>query len=440
MYGTSDTSSLSEEQKQTVAALSTLAAGLAGGIAKGDSAGAIAGAGAGKNAVENNLLANKYGVDKLNEASLVALHEKLVAAKIGGMNDLQDKFSACAGDGGCERAVRNEYRQREKESGENLVALYQAGGLSQEELNLLFGKYARIMMEGAKEGQLSSGWGGILGDIYTLNGNDWTPIGTISNPYLALVRSSEQIAEWKKQGLSDEKIRELSLKDGVISSVLAPVDVNGVTNLLNNGASKEELIRFAMIAAFGRAASGSSKLSKVTDGSSGSGGQATKGPATPGRELTPVFKDTDTGLNAINPIVSNNRGRIQELGLDPDKGKLALHEGQAAVQLGNSLGGTLKRVDPPTVPGQKNPDFVFVDGPYAGKTVDFMWTDGTRSAQINKFFSNNASQNQKQLVDQIGKADIVPLDYRDLTPVNQSMVNLWIKNLTHEQQIKILIF
>ncbi|MQA56018.1 hemagglutinin repeat-containing protein [Pseudomonas piscis] len=162
LYGTSDTSSLSEEQKQTVAALSTLAAGLAGGIAKGDSAGAIAGAGAGKNAVENNLLANKYGVDKLNEASLVALHEKLVAAKIGGMNDLQDKFSACAGDGGCERAVRNEYRQREKESGENLVALYQAGGLSQEELNLLFGKYARIMMEGAKEGQLSSGWGGIL--------------------------------------------------------------------------------------------------------------------------------------------------------------------------------------------------------------------------------------------------------------------------------------
>ncbi|MDD1149603.1 hemagglutinin repeat-containing protein, partial [Pseudomonas sp. TNT2022 ID357] len=264
LYGTSDTSSLSEEQKQTVAALSTLAAGLAGGIAKGDSAGAIAGAGAGKNAVENNLLANKYGVEKLNETSLVALHEKLVAAKIGGMNDLQEKFSACAGDGGCERAVRNEYRQREKESGENLVALYQAGGLSQEELNLLFGKYARIMMEGAKEGQLNSGWGGILGNIYTLNGNDWTPIGTISNPYLAIVRSSEQISEWKKQGLSDEKIRELSLKDGVISSVLAPVDVNGVTNLLNNGASKEELVQFAMIAAFGRVTSGSGKLSKGT--------------------------------------------------------------------------------------------------------------------------------------------------------------------------------
>ncbi|MFK3790324.1 hypothetical protein ACI2KO_08695 [Pseudomonas piscis] len=145
---------------------------------------------------------------------------------------------------------------------------------------IYFGKYARILMEGAKERQLNSGWDGILGNVYILNGNDWTPIGTISNPYLALVRSSEQFAEWKKQGLSDEKIRELSLKDGVISSVLAPVDVNGVTNLPNNGASKEELVRFAMIAAFGRAASGSSKLSKVTDGSSGSGGQATKGTQT----------------------------------------------------------------------------------------------------------------------------------------------------------------
>ncbi|MDP9503787.1 DNA/RNA non-specific endonuclease, partial [Pseudomonas protegens] len=294
LYGTSDTSSLSEEQKQTVAALSTLAAGLAGGIAKGDSAGAIAGAGAGKNAVENNLLANKYGVEKLNETSLVALHEKLVAAKIGGMNDLQEKFSACAGDGGCERAVRNEYRQREKESGENLVALYQAGGLSQEELNLLFGKYARIMMEGAKEGQLNSGWGGILGNIYTLNGNDWTPIGTISNPYLAIVRSSEQISEWKKQGLSDEKIRELSLKDGVISSVLAPVDVNGVTNLLNNGASKEELVQFAMIAAFGRVASGSSKLSKVTDGSGGVVG-------------TGKVATNDTSFGAVNKTVIAER-------------------------------------------------------------------------------------------------------------------------------------
>lgn len=68
-----------------------------------------------------------------------------------------------------------------------------------------------------------------------------------------------------------------------------------------------------------------------------------------------------------------------------------------------------------------------------------MWTDSTRSAQINQFFSNNAVRNQEQLIVHVNKADIVPLDYRNLTPVNQGMVNSWIKALTPEQQSKILI-
>ncbi|MFJ7793459.1 hypothetical protein [Pseudomonas sp. NPDC096950] len=58
------------------------------------------------------------------------------------------------------------------------------------------------------------------------------------------------------------------------------------------------------------------------------------------------------------------------MALDPDTQKIALHEGQAAVQLENTFGSTLKRMEP--ILGQPNPDFVFVDGPYAGKTVDFM--------------------------------------------------------------------
>ncbi|MDK2632979.1 hemagglutinin repeat-containing protein [Pantoea stewartii subsp. indologenes] len=49
---------LSEEQKQTISALGTLAAGLAGGLANGSASGAIAGAQAGKNALENNALGN----------------------------------------------------------------------------------------------------------------------------------------------------------------------------------------------------------------------------------------------------------------------------------------------------------------------------------------------------------------------------------------------
>lgn len=260
-----------KSKKQTVSALATLAAGLAGGIAKGDSAGA----GAGRNAVENNLLANKYGVERLDKASL-ALYEKLKAAGIGSMDELQKQFVACGGNADCERNTRNEYRNQEKEAGEKLVALYQAGNLTSDEFGILVSDYARAMMEGAKEGQLNSDWGGFIGDIYRLTGNDWTPIGTISNPYLAIIKSSEQIAEWQRQGLSDEKNRELSIKDGVISSVLAPVDINGITNLLNNGASEEELVKFAMITAFGRAVGGNSKLSKDAEGS-GAAGQSAKG-------------------------------------------------------------------------------------------------------------------------------------------------------------------
>ncbi|WP_440941325.1 VENN motif pre-toxin domain-containing protein [Klebsiella pneumoniae] len=50
------TEELSEEQKSTISALSTLAAGLMGVLSGGSSADAVAGAQAGKNAVENNLL------------------------------------------------------------------------------------------------------------------------------------------------------------------------------------------------------------------------------------------------------------------------------------------------------------------------------------------------------------------------------------------------
>ncbi|WP_277749800.1 VENN motif pre-toxin domain-containing protein, partial [Photorhabdus laumondii] len=64
-------SDLSEEEKQTISTLSTLAAGLAGGIA-GDSTGStITGAQAGKNAVENNFLTVKK-----NDALIKALDDQ----------------------------------------------------------------------------------------------------------------------------------------------------------------------------------------------------------------------------------------------------------------------------------------------------------------------------------------------------------------------------
>jgi filamentous hemagglutinin len=56
MYPHTAISDLTESQKQTVSALSQMAAGLAGGIASNSALGGGTGAGAGKNAVENNTL------------------------------------------------------------------------------------------------------------------------------------------------------------------------------------------------------------------------------------------------------------------------------------------------------------------------------------------------------------------------------------------------
>jgi hypothetical protein len=153
--------------------------------------------------------------------------------------------------------------------------------------------------------------------------------------------------------------------------------------------------------------------------------------------LTPVYKDPETGLNAINPNPSTNTARIEELAKDLDTQKIALHEGQVAVQLENTFGSTLERVKPTL--GKPNPDFVFVDGPYVGKTVDFMWTDSSRSGPLNKFFVNNAKTNYDQLIKHIEKADIVPLDFRNLTIENQGLVKGWIDSLPSVSKDKIII-
>nr|WP_244989287.1 VENN motif pre-toxin domain-containing protein [Pantoea cypripedii] len=58
MYPGQDPANLTESQKQTVSALSQIAAGLAGGLASGSTLGAGTGAVAGKNAVENNYLSS----------------------------------------------------------------------------------------------------------------------------------------------------------------------------------------------------------------------------------------------------------------------------------------------------------------------------------------------------------------------------------------------
>ena len=80
-------SDLSEEQRQTISALGTLAAGLAGGVVGDSTADVVAGAQAGKNAVENNALSVQENQSRVQE------------------------MSQCQGNKACEGAVTEKYKQ-----------------------------------------------------------------------------------------------------------------------------------------------------------------------------------------------------------------------------------------------------------------------------------------------------------------------------------------
>lgn len=89
---------LTEEQKQTISALSTMAAALAGGLVGDDTASAIAGAQAGKNAVENNLL----GGNEESQAAFIRQHALDMAScetapSSGSCQKAQNEANAVAG-------------------------------------------------------------------------------------------------------------------------------------------------------------------------------------------------------------------------------------------------------------------------------------------------------------------------------------------------------
>ncbi|MFV8986363.1 hemagglutinin repeat-containing protein [Serratia fonticola] len=94
---------LSEEQKQSLSALSTLAAGLAGGVTGDSTANALAGAQAGKNAVENNFLSQ------------------------GSPQKYTDKYKECNGNAGCEQGVRKDMAQESAENIQKLKSCWDAG-------------------------------------------------------------------------------------------------------------------------------------------------------------------------------------------------------------------------------------------------------------------------------------------------------------------------
>jgi filamentous hemagglutinin len=99
-------SDLSEEQRQTISALGTLAAGLAGGVVGDSTADVVAGAQAGKNAVENN---------HLHTAEARALDKEL---------------SDCKASGGDCQAVINKYIDISNKNSKELAEACTGGGVA----------------------------------------------------------------------------------------------------------------------------------------------------------------------------------------------------------------------------------------------------------------------------------------------------------------------
>jgi len=97
MYPGKTASQLSEEEKQKISALATLAAGLAGGLSGDNTASALAGAQTGKNAVENNSLSVDQNQDRIKE------------------------LTQCQGNLGCETGVTEKYKKLNADQHKSVV-------------------------------------------------------------------------------------------------------------------------------------------------------------------------------------------------------------------------------------------------------------------------------------------------------------------------------
>ncbi|MHA7845174.1 hemagglutinin repeat-containing protein [Serratia sp. D1N4] len=94
---------LSEEQKQRISALATLAAGLAGGVVGDSTANAVAGGQAGKSAVDNNFLSQ------------------------GSPQKYAEKYKGCNGNADCEQTIRKDMAQESADNIQKLKSCWDAG-------------------------------------------------------------------------------------------------------------------------------------------------------------------------------------------------------------------------------------------------------------------------------------------------------------------------
>ena len=86
-------------------------------------------------------------------------------------------------------------------------------------------------------------------------------------------------------------------------------------------------------------------------------------------------------------------------------------------------------------------DFVIESGPNAGKRVDFLFTaDSPQAVQhMSDQLLGDLSATQNLIVKHLQKADIVPMDFRNLNPTAQAAINGILNSLSPFLRAKALI-
>ena len=142
------------------------------------------------------------------------------------------------------------------------------------------------------------------------------------------------------------------------------------------------------------------------------------------------------------PLSAADKDRLLSVP-DGATGKPSLDDVHAARDVEVAFGSQVKHVPVERLPNGnaiKGPDYEFVEGPYAGKTFDFMYTDSKAASFINgKFDTGYELRNVVRHLDK-PNTDYVILDFRTLTPDNRSRLYTEMRNqLTPEQNRRIII-
>ncbi|CNJ09617.1 putative hemolysin [Yersinia intermedia] len=379
MYPGINREDLTEEQRQTISALGTLAAGLAGGVVGNSTADAVAGAQAGKNAVENNYLSsteksrqtylnNKQNLTPEEQKDKEALNRKDLESDLAA-------YAACSGKGGdcqVERAkakdAQDTYFNQTYQNPKEAQAGYQqimnllnsTDPNAKEVFNILEGYTQAFMSFGYTEDEAKARAGAYVGSMYIAGGVS------------AVVASGALTKQFGK----DVALNNKGSASGAASSLVKNAD--GIYEVKVNVTPLE----------------GHDRLNTPDLGGNG--------------KLKPAEAASAAQLEP-------NLGTMERY--TPPPGMITDKTPDFVITSGPNKGKT-------------------VDAMYTTDRLSQKEIDG-----LNKFYEKNmvSGNGQKVIQDHLQKADFVPVDFRVLTPANQNIFMNYIKTLPKVQQDKIII-